>query len=60
MLPELVHTRADGFKSLDYGRMCAVLVEAMNELLSEQAALRSEVRALREACQTPGETDRPS
>ncbi len=29
--PELVHTDANGFKSVDYGRLTAVLVQAVKE-----------------------------
>lgn len=44
--PELVSTDSDGFKSVSYSRMTAVLVEAIKEqqqLIREQAAALDEV-----------------
>jgi len=35
--PELVHTDANGFKSVDYGRLSAVLVQAVKE---QQSVIR--------------------
>ena len=45
--PELVHTDADGFKSVDYSSITPVLIEAIKELKGEKDALQKEVDALK-------------
>jgi len=47
VLPELVSTDSDGYKSVAYGQLTAVLVEAVKELKAENAALRAETQALK-------------
>jgi hypothetical protein len=42
ILPELVHTKADGFKAVNYAEMTAVLVEAVKELTAQVEALKAE------------------
>jgi FtsZ-binding cell division protein ZapB len=42
VLPELVHTRENGFKGVNYAEMTAVLVEAVKELSAEVEALKAE------------------
>jgi hypothetical protein len=49
VVPEAVHTGRDGYKSLDYAKLTAVLVEAIKEQQADLAALREEVAALRGA-----------
>jgi hypothetical protein len=46
VLPELVHTDSDGYKSLSYDKLTAVLVEAVKELKVENEKLRARVKAL--------------
>jgi len=46
LLPELVHESEDGYKSIDYARLTAVLVEAMKELKAENEDLRSRIDRL--------------
>jgi len=35
VLPEVVHTDTEGMKSVDYGKMVGVLIEAIKELKQE-------------------------
>lgn len=42
VLPELVQTREDGFKGVNYAEMTAVLVEAVKELTAQVEALKAE------------------
>ena len=35
VLPEVVHTHSEGMKSVDYGKMVGVLIEAIKELKQE-------------------------
>lgn len=42
VLPELVKTREDGFKGINYAEMTAVLVEAVKELTAQVEALKAE------------------
>ncbi|MFH1688070.1 MAG: tail fiber domain-containing protein [bacterium] len=46
VLPELVSTDSEGYKSVDYGKLTAVLIEAVKELRSENRDLRSRLEAL--------------
>jgi hypothetical protein len=48
VLPELVSTDSEGYKSVAYGQLTAVLVEAVKELKAENAALRAETQAVKE------------
>lgn len=47
VLPELVHTRENGFKGVNYAEMTAVLVEAVKELSAEVEALKAENSSLK-------------
>ena len=47
VLPELVHTDANGMKSVNYSQMVAVLIEAVKELNSKIESLESENAELR-------------
>jgi hypothetical protein len=46
VLPELVHTGADGYKSVDYSKLTAVLIEAVKELKAENETLVERVEEL--------------
>lgn len=46
VLPELVATSDEGYKSVDYSKLTAVLVEAVKELKTENESLRSRIQAL--------------
>ncbi len=46
VLQELVRTDKDGYKSLEYGKMIAVLIEAIKEQQKEIEALKAAVAAL--------------
>ena len=46
MLPEVVNSPKEGYKSIDYSRMTAVLVEAIKELKSENEQLRARLDRL--------------
>jgi hypothetical protein len=43
ILPELVSERSDGYLSVDYGRMTAVLIEAVKELKAEVEDLKAKL-----------------
>ncbi len=45
VLPEVVHTDSDGYKSVSYANLTALLVEAMKELHAEKEALEQHVTA---------------
>lgn len=47
VLPEIVSTDSDGYKSVAYGKLTAVLVEAVKELKAENAELRTQTMALK-------------
>lgn len=47
VLPELVHTKADGFKAVNYAEMTAVLVEAVKELTQQIEDLKKENTSLK-------------
>ncbi|MDM8562495.1 tail fiber domain-containing protein [Candidatus Marithioploca araucensis] len=47
VLPELVSTDNDGYKSVAYGKLTAVLVEAVKELKAENAELKAQTMALK-------------
>lgn len=46
VLPELVHTDSDGYKSLSYDKLSAVLIEAVKELRKENDALLKRIESL--------------
>ena len=46
VLPELVHTNPDGMKSVAYGNLTAVLIEAIKELKGEISELKEKVAKL--------------
>jgi len=45
--PEFVHTKKDGFKSVNYAQMAAVLIEAVKELNAKITALETENTTLK-------------
>jgi hypothetical protein len=47
VLPEVVHVEADGYRSMDYAKLTALLVEAAKAQQREIEALKAEVAALR-------------
>tara|TARA_A100000171_G_C2139651_1_gene153802 strand:+ start:2467 stop:5055 length:2589 start_codon:yes stop_codon:yes gene_type:complete len=47
VLPELVNTKADGFKTVNYAEMTAVLVEAVKELSQQIEVLKKENTSLK-------------
>ena len=49
VLPELVHTDADGLKSVDYVKMIPVLIEAIKEQQEEITKLKLQVEQLSES-----------
>ena len=46
VIPEVVRTNEDGIKSVSYGNMVSVLIEAVKELTEKVESLESEVREL--------------
>lgn len=46
VIPEVVSTNAEGYKSLSYEKLTAVLIEAIKELKVENEQLKSRVSAL--------------
>jgi len=46
VFPEVVSTDTDGYKAVDYGRLPAVLIEAVKELKTENDLLRERVANL--------------
>ncbi|MCP4750007.1 MAG: tail fiber domain-containing protein [Proteobacteria bacterium] len=48
VVPELVRTDEEGYKSVSYGKLSAILVEALKELKGDNDALRSKNDALEE------------
>ncbi len=43
VLPQLVTTSGDGYKSVDYTKLTAVLIEAVKELQSKNSELESRI-----------------
>jgi hypothetical protein len=48
VLPEVVSTDDEGYKSVDYGRLAAVLIEAVKELKAENDLLKERIAKLEE------------
>jgi hypothetical protein len=46
VLPELVSTDSDGYKSIAYGKLTAVLVEAIKELQQQNDKMAQQIEAL--------------
>ena len=46
VLPEVIYTDNDGYKSVAYGNMVGLLIEAIKELRQENIELRERVAAL--------------
>lgn len=46
IIPEVVHTDNEGFKSIEYAKLVALLIEAVNELEAEKAALEIKMQLL--------------
>ena len=54
VFPELVTTYGDqGFKALDYGRLSAVLIEAVKEIAAQNDGLRKRIDAFQKAKDAP-------
>jgi len=53
VFPHVVHERADGTKAVDYIGLIGPLVEAVNALRAENAALRKDMETLRSAHSAP-------
>ena len=49
VLPELVYTDENGYKSVSYEKLTPVLIEAVKALKSENEELRSEIAAIKES-----------
>jgi hypothetical protein len=49
VLPEIVQTDAAGYKSVDYGKMNALLIEAIKELQRNVTELRKENETMRKS-----------
>ena len=49
VFPELVASSADGYKSVDYTKLTAVLVEAVKDLKAQNESLRKRLEALETA-----------
>jgi hypothetical protein len=48
VLPDIVHTNEEGMKSVAYGNLTAVLIEAIKELKGEVSELRAELNELKD------------
>jgi len=51
IFPELVHTDADGYKSVSYEKLTAVMVEAIKSLKAENKEQKEEIEALKQLIQ---------
>jgi hypothetical protein len=49
VIPEVVHTATDGYKSVEYANLAAVLIEAVKQLQKQNEALQRRVEALEQA-----------
>jgi hypothetical protein len=47
VLPEIVQTDVDGYRSVDYGKLTAVLIEAVKEQQAEIESLKSQMEQMR-------------
>ena len=47
IIPEIVHTNDDGYKSISYDKLAAVLVEAVKELKAENETLKEANKTLK-------------
>jgi len=52
VFPELVTQSDNGYKTVDYDRLTAVLIEAVKELRAENQALKQRVKALEKTVET--------
>jgi hypothetical protein len=48
VLPEAVHTNSDGYKTVDYGKLSSVLIEAVKEQQKQIDEQRKEIEALKQ------------
>ena len=53
VLPELVSTNEQGYKSVDYTKLTPVLIEAVKELKAENELLKQRLDALERTLQQP-------
>ena len=49
VFPELVQTGSDGYKSVDYQRLTAPIIEALRELKADNDNLRAEIKKVAKA-----------
>jgi hypothetical protein len=46
VVPEVVHTSADGYKSVEYANLVAILIEAVKKLRADNDTLRDRIEKL--------------
>ncbi len=46
VIPEIVHTDKEGYKSIEYAKLVALLIEAMKQMDIEKELLEQKVKAL--------------
>ena len=58
VLPEVVSTNSEGYKSVDYGKITALLIEAVKELKQQNDTLREENQQMKQDIQALQNTSR--
>lgn len=53
VLPELVETRADGYKAVNYSKLPLLILQTVKEFKAENEALRTRLLKLEQAMSTP-------